>query len=176
MSVFQRNRIGKGQLLQQQVLNPFILSRELDKISKNQRTVIKVQRTCNSKIDENKSDMINPAFLSTAYVQMFIATRRIVMISGHCIYILSCPFNCILSLFFFISHFLTACLSPARKCPLRIRAADIFRYNSVIIPSFQLLFHYKKSSRKMGGKWAICWYDSRIRRCGAGGFRFRSMG
>ena len=20
----------------------------------------------------------------------------------------------------------------------------------------------------MGGKWAICWYDSRIRRCGAG--------
>ena len=54
MSVFQRNRIGKGQLLQQQVLNPFILSRELDKISKNQRTVIKVQRTCNSKINEKK--------------------------------------------------------------------------------------------------------------------------
>lgn len=78
--------------------------------------------------------MINPAFLSTTYVQIFMATSRIVIIRGHCIYILSCPFKRILSLVFFIIPSLTAFLK--RTLHARSKAA-LQIYFAVI----ELLYH-----------------------------------
>ena len=45
-AVLQRNGVGHRQLLQERILDPLILGRELDQIRQNQRPVVKIQPAC----------------------------------------------------------------------------------------------------------------------------------